>query len=490
MQRITLKKEPELTAKLEAFSYQAEAVRAVQELEYCAIFHEQGLGKSKIAIDLMLYWLEKRVVDTVLFVVKKGLLCNWEKEFRTHTHIKPKVLAQNRRANYYVFNSPSRVILTHYEVLKSENERLKLFLRARDVAVILDESTRIKNPNSGLTEAAFELAPLFKRRVIMTGTSVANRPYDLWAQIWFLDQGRSLGGDFSTFKRESDLRNELAEDEDARSDFERFVKNLFPKISHFAVRKTKESGVIKLPNKEIHTVKTDWERRQHQLYGQIQKEMRAVVVRDGFPSEDDSEGVLKRLLRLVQIASNPHLVDQSYSREPGKLPFLKDIVERIRSNGAKCIIWSAFIENVDWLARELSAYGTSKVHGSLNIDRRDKAIDKFLSDPGTSVLVATPGAAKEGLTLTAANHVIFYDRTFALDDYLQAQDRIHRISQKKTCCVYNLIMRNSIDEWVDILLQAKQLAAKLAQGDITLDYYKSQMSYDFGVIIKSILAMK
>ena len=96
--------------------------------------------------------------------------------------------------------------------------------------------------------------------------------------------------------------------------------------------------------------------------------------------------------------------------------------------------------------------------------------------------MATPGAAKEGLTLTVANHVIFYDRSFSLDDYLQAQDRIHRISQEKPCFVHNLIMEDSVDEWIDVLLHAKEIAAQLAQGDISLDYYKSQMSYDFGEI--------
>lgn len=489
MQRITLSKEPRLDAKLEAFSFQSQALDAIRELEYSAIFHEQGLGKSKIAIDLMLYWLEKRIVDTVLFVVKKGLLRNWEREFSTHTHIKPKILSQNRRANYYVVNSPSRLVLTHYEVLRSENERLRLFLKARDVAAILDESTKIKNPNSALTRAVFGLAPLFKRRVIMTGTSIANRPYDIWAQICFLDLGESLGSQFAAFKREADLANELAEDEHARDAFESFVSSLSAKIAHFAVRKTKESGVIELPMKVIHTVRTDWEDGQYALYRQIQKDMRAVIIKQGMPAEDDSEEVLKRLLRLVQVASNPHLVDEGYSHEPGKAPFLKDIVDRVNSKGEKCIVWSAFTGNVDWLARELSTYGTRKAHGRLKIDRRNKAIEEFLSDASISVLVATPGAAKEGLTLTAANHVIFYDRTFSLDDYLQSQDRIHRISQTKVCYVYNLIMKDSIDEWVDILLHAKHLAAQLAQGDISLDYYKSRMSYDFGAIIKNILGI-
>ncbi len=112
-----------------------------------------------------------------------------------------------------------------------------------------------------------------------------------------------------------------------------------------------------------------------------------------------------------------------------------------------------------------------------------------MTDPECRILLATPGAAKEGLTLTVANHVIFFDRSFSLDDYLQAQDRIHRISQTKICYVHNLIMEDSIDEWVDILLKSKELAAQLAQGDISLEFYRSQMTYEFGDILREILGL-
>ena len=115
------------------------------------------------------------------------------------------------------------------------------------------------------------------------------------------------------------------------------------------------------------------------------------------------------------------------------------------------------------------------------------AIRTFLDEPRAKVFIATPGAAKEGLTLTVANHVIFYDRLFSLDDYLQAQDRIHRISQDRICHVHNLIMRDSIDEWVEALLTSKQVAARFAQGDIDRETYKKEMSYEFGEILQSIL---
>ena len=76
--------------------------------------------------------------------------------------------------------------------------------------------------------------------------------------------------------------------------------------------------------------------------------------------------------------------------------------------------------------------------------------------------------------MTVANHAIFYDRGYSLDDYLQSQDRIHRVSQEKVCFVYNLIMANSIDEWIDRLLENKLLAAQLVQGDISEEEYATK----------------
>ena len=123
----------------------------------------------------------------------------------------------------------------------------------------------------------------------------------------------------------------------------------------------------------------------------------------------------------------------------------------------------------------------------MSLQDRNRSVDFFRTNE-CKILFATPASAKEGLTLTMANHVIFYDRGFSLDDYLQAQDRIHRISQTKTCYIHNIIVSGSIDEWVDALLEAKQNAAYLAQGDISLGEYQRIADYSFGDLIRQILA--
>lgn len=487
MQLIKLNKEPNINPKFKAFPYQDEAVRNVCDLEYSAIFHEQGLGKSKIAIDIMLYWLENKYVDTVLFLVKKNLVNNWLKELRNHSFITPRIITQNKKGNFYVFNSPSRLMIAHYETVKSEEERYKLFLNTRNVAVILDEATKIKNPDSDIAKILFELAPLFKKRIIMTGLPVANRPYDIWAQIYFLDKGKSLGVDFQEFKRKADFNSSMSTSESEQEGFEEYLSTINERISKFTVRETKQSGVIILPDKVFENISTSWELRQLDLYRQVRNDLKSIVIKEGILTEDNAESIMKRLLRLVQIASNPKMVDESYTNEPGKLQYLYEIVLNIIRNNEKCIVWTSFVENVEELAKYLKAFGICKVHGKLNMEQRNREIDMFINDITKKVLIATPGSAKEGLTLTVANHAIFYDRTFSLDDYSQAQDRIHRISQNKICYVYNLIMEDSIDQWVDALLRAKELSAKLSQGDISKEYYSSQISYQFIDIFRDIL---
>ena len=486
MKRIHLIKEPSFIAKYDAFQYQKDAFEAVKDLEYAAIFHEQGLGKTKIAIDLLLYWLAETSVDTVLVVTKKQLVQNWIREFKNHTSIKPAVLDTNRQSNFYVFTGPARVIVTNFEVLVSELGQVKLFLETRNVAIIIDESAKLKNPEAKLTKTFFELSTLFKKRVIMTGTPVANRPYDIWAQVFFLDQGRSLGTDFNLFKKETELSHQVSHDAKLQDDFEEIVSGIYSKIKAFSVRETKNSGIVELPDKVYIRQTVDFAVEQKALYDRVRDELKIEVIKDGELVEDDSSAIVKRLLRLVQVTSNPRLVDDSFLGESAKEAVLDQLIREILANGEKCIVWSIFIENINYFCKKYAEFGSVKIHGGMNMADRNRSVERFYTDD-YRVLFATPASAKEGLTLTMANHVIFYDRGFSLDDYLQAQDRIHRISQKKTCYIHNIIINKSIDEWVDVLLKSKQNAAFLAQGDISLSEYKKVADYSFGDLINAIL---
>lgn len=487
MSRIVSRIATDYSAKRNAFPYQLQAFLTLKDLPYSAIFHEQGLGKTKIAIDLSLYWLQFKDIDTVLIVTKKQLVKNWVDELSFHTYIRPKVLSNNRSDNFYVLNSPAKIIVTNFETISTDKERITLFLKCRNVAIIIDESTKLKNPNAKLTQDFFDISDLFKIKTIMTGTPVANRPYDIWAQIFFLDKGNSLGKDFSEFKKNTDLSNKLATDLHARARFEEDVSAIYSKIAPFSVRETKATSGIILPQKIYRTIYSDFSPLQAKIYTQVLMELETEVNKNGKLVLDDDSVALKRLLRLMQICSSPKLLDDEYSEKSGKEEALDNLLSQIIEAEEKCIVWSCFIENIEMFEQKYAHYNPCKIHGSMSISDRNISVEKFKKNPNCKVLFATPQAAKEGLTLTVANHVIFYDRGFNLDDYLQAQDRIHRISQTKTCYIYNLMIKDSIDEWIDKLIDAKHRAALLAQGDIELNEYAKIADYSYGQIIKEIL---
>jgi SNF2 family DNA or RNA helicase len=474
-------------AKFQAMSYQSDAVHALENLEFGAVFHEQGLGKTKIAIDLALGWIMSGVADSVFIVTKRSLVANWTRELERHTNVKPRILSQDRKQNYFAFNNRARIYLMHYEVFRYEFERIALFQKTRKVAVILDETQKIKNPEATLTKEFHKLRAGFVRRVIMTGTPVANRPYDIWSQVYFLDGGAALG-DFKRFKEDFDFNEALAIDETARERFANNLRWLNDQIRPFTVRETKASAGIELPAKFVERINCALAPVQAEMYDSVRYDLKLEVERDGVVRLDDSEDILKRLLRLVQVASNPGLLDQRYTEAPGKFVVLRALLDSVLTGDTKAIVWTTFVENATWLTRELAEYGSRCVHGKMAIEDREKSIAAFLKDPDVQLLVATTGAAKEGLTLTVANHAIFFDRSFSLDDFLQAQDRIHRISQERECYIYVLTARGTIDEWIDLLLDAKRFAAQLAQGDISLDEYRGRETYEFQTMLKEVLS--
>lgn len=476
-----LRRPPEMSAKYAAYPYQLDAVRAVKDLSYAAIFHEQGLGKTKIAIDIALTWLKEDATDTVIIVTKKALVDNWCNEVEMHCHVTPHVLSANRGSNSAALNSPVLLYIANYEAVASSFDIIKLFLRTCRVGCILDESQKIKNPQARLTRTFLDLSSGFEKRVIMTGTPVANRPFDIWAQVKFLDGGQALGRSFELFQQQTDLPKNPS----ALGDYSSHLGSVMQKLKRFVVRETKESAGIDLPQKTISSRFVDLPNWQMLKYAEYRDKLAYEYERNGEIRVDEVENVLKRLLRLVQCASNPGLIDGNYEQYPGKYLSLVDLCQEIPSD-SKLIVWTGFVENAEWLFRRLSKYQPLRVHGKLTIEQRNGAIRTFKKS-SNKLLIATPGAAKEGLTLTVANHSVFYDRGFSLDDYLQAQDRTHRISQTRECYVYNLIARDTIDEWVNVLLNAKYKAAQLTQGDIDSAEFLKSYAADVLEILAEIL---
>ena len=351
--------------------------------------------------------------------------------------------------------------IVNYETLIQETELISLLLKHKKFALVLDESHRIKNPKSKTTEAVMALRSLTTKRIIITGTPIANKPEDIWSQFFFLDGGLLLGNDYGTFKKQFKVDLKGTHD---MSIFEASLKLLRDKISKVSIRRTKD--ILELPEKVYEDVFVELAPKQRVAYDTARDNLYYEISNaDGEQIEEEIDNYLVKLLRLTQIASNPGLLDVEYDEEPQKFKILDEIVKEVIEKREKLIVWTTFTRNVRILKNRYKKFGAQMLFGEIPIAERNIIVQKFMDDDNYKVLIANPAAAKEGLTLTAANNAIYLDRNFKMDDYLQSQDRIHRISQTKKCKIIKLIAIDTIDEYTDEILEKKELIAKYALGD-------------------------
>lgn len=445
-----------------AHPFQEAAVRRLRDLEYAGVFHEQGLGKTKIGLAIALHWLRESYVDVVMIVTKKMIVPTWLQEVRKHTDLIAVQLGPRLTAAAMALTGPGRFFVTNYEQLPKLEDLLRRWLEARGVGIILDESHAIKNPERAVSTLLERLRTGFARRLIMTGTPSANRPYDMWNQIRFLDGGDAFGIEYDEAKKELDLPKTQAQAEG----FGHRLEQLNARLALFTSRETKASAELQLPPKNIHTWSAFLEPKQALLYADYAAEARVLVTQSDTLTLDDTTPLLKRIARLLECVANPAEVDEAYAEEPGKDAVLLEVLAR-EVHGDKAIVWTSYRANAERLRTVVGRERSVVIHGGIGTPTRLRRLERFSrTSSGPQLLLATPASCKEGLTLTQATHVIYYDRSLSLDDYEQSQDRIHRISQTRTCHVHRIIALDTVDEWVDVLLDVKKAAASVAQGDI------------------------
>jgi SWI/SNF-related matrix-associated actin-dependent regulator 1 of chromatin subfamily A len=454
------KREFDFRPRSTPFPHQLDAVTFIHSRPAVAIFDEQGLGKTKIVLDALLAEIRDGLLDGALIVCRKSLLFTWKSEIEKHTRLPCVILtgaARTLGARYLVF---SHFYLTSYTIVPSEFQRLKRLLELRRFAIVLDESHAIKNPMGKTTQFVTQLSPLAIKRIILTGTPIANYPEDLWSQFFFLDGGTTLGDDFRYFT----LKYELGSGPGRREVPLESLNEISDQIRGVSLRRTKKQ-VLELPEKTFHVSATKLTGRQAEMYRQVKTELRLELLsnRGGYVMSLDN--VFERLLRLVQVASNPALVDPAYGELPAKFVRLDEVLQEIAKRHEKAVVWSQFVQNVQVLARRYRDHGSTQIHGGIRVEKRFDAVARFQEDPECRLLFAVPGAAREGLTLTAANHAIYVDRNFNLVDYLQSQDRIHRIGQQKPCRILKIVAEETVDVFVEeVLLRKAAIAGTVQDG--------------------------
>jgi len=455
----------DFSPKTGAYPHQMEATEFIrgEKTHEVALFDEQGLGKTKIVIDSVAADIRDKIIDAALVVCKKSLIGMWTSEVEKHSHLVALAIYGTLRERGLSATTDADFYITSYETLTPELPRIKQLLETGRMAVILDESHRIKDPESVAACSAFEISPLAAKRIIITGTPVANSPQDLWSQFYFLDKGKTLGSDFLEFKNDycpAAPRKGLSPEDMNK------IELLREKIRPMSIRRLKQD-VLELPDKRYENVFIELPEEQRRIYDRACQELMVEIEAvDGTIVNKEIENILEKMLRLVQISSNPILVNPEYSGRSGKLDVLEALVDKAFDRGEKVIVWTSFVDNIPQVKKMFAESSPLVIYGETPIEQRNRNVKRFQNEDRYRLLIANPSAAREGLTLTAANNAIYYDRTFNLVDYVQSQDRIHRISQTRPCNIIKVIAHDTIDEYIDEILNRKAAIASYVQGDI------------------------
>jgi SWI/SNF-related matrix-associated actin-dependent regulator 1 of chromatin subfamily A len=440
-----------------ALPHQEQGTEFLRTRSAAALFDEQGLGKSKQLIDAIVSSIQDGNLAGALIVCPNTIKSMWGEEIERYSQERYAIFGSGRKARRLAFLSlKASFYVINYEAVAAELPSLRALLRFKKMALVLDESHRIKTPTAAVTRAVHSLRHDAVRRYIMTGTPVANRPEDLWAQVFFLDDGDALGTSFRQFRERFGT---------GAGGYTR-IDDLRDRLASVSLRREK-AGTIQLPSKTFTYVSVPLAGEQWRMYDLLRHQLE-LWVRDlsGQEIVARAENILVRLVRLAQLASNPALIDAGYAETPAKFVALDRLVETYMARPKeKIIVWTSFVGNIEPLAARYSHYKSVILHGQVDGRSRTAAVAAFKNDPAVRILLANPAVAREGLTLTGARTAIYLDRTFNLVDFLQSQERIHRLSQTFPCEIVILNAADTVDEFIDFSLAQKHRLAKYTQRD-------------------------
>ena len=420
---------------------------------------DMGLGKTVQVIGLLLHRKrERRTTKSEdvqsLIVVPASLIANWKAEvsrfapeltmFVAHPSEMPANGDGGAKASVGI-----DLVVTTYSML-SRLEWLKK--RSWDL-VILDEAQAIKNSGTRQTRAVKELQA--SSRIALTGTPVENRLADLWSLFDFLNPG--LLGGASTFGK---LTKRLdKEGGNAYGPLRTLVKPYLLRRL-----KTDKRVIADLPEKTEVAAYCPLSKRQVALYEHSVRELAAKL--------EDSSGIQRRglvlshLMRLKQICNHPSHAMGDGTFEPkdsGKFQRLAALCEELAERQEKALVFTQFREITEPLAGFLGGvFGQSGLvlHGGTSVAKRRELVDAFQKEDGPPFFVLSLKAGGTGLNLTAASHVIHFDRWWNPAVENQATDRAFRIGQKRNVLVHKFVCRGTVEEKIDEMLSAKSAIAQ------------------------------
>lgn len=419
---------------------------------------DMGLGKTLQILTLLDLWKDAGLLDgaPALLVLPATLLSNWRAESARFTPgLKIATLHASAMGGgrWDAFKAAPEKFLAGYDlalVTYGMLPRLPELGRINFPAVIADEAQAIKNPASRQSRAVRALRG--RRRIALTGTPVENRLADLWSIFDFVNPGL-LGGLKGFLRFTKSLDNDYAP-----------LRRL---TRPFILRrlKTDRRIISDLPDKTEMKVYCTLTKRQAALYARCVDELSQALLEDGARDIKRRGIVLAYLARFKQICNHPaqFLGTGDYAAaDAGKFIRLGELVESIASRQEKALVFTQFREMTGPLAARLrECFGRDGLilHGGTPVKERHKLVEAFQRDDGPPFFVLSLRAAGVGLNLTAANHVIHFDRWWNPAVENQASDRAFRIGQKRNVLIHKFICKGTLEERIDALMAGKQSLA-------------------------------
>ena len=432
---------------------------------------DMGLGKTLQVLTLVDLWKQRGELKAgpVLIVMPASLLANWRAEAAKFTpDLKVGVVHPTEAAwrewggtlpcasddsgsavardarPYQDYVSRYDLVLTTY----GQFTRMKELAKLPFYAVIADEAQAIKNPGSGQSKAVRSVVST--RRLALTGTPVENRLTDLWSIFDFVNPG--LLGGITAFRKATDNAEDYS-----------VVRRL---TRPFILRrlKTDKSIISDLPDKTELDVTTALSRKQTLLYARTVEELRrALEETTGEGSTMKRKGlVLAYMLKFKQICDHPALylgTDAYRPEDSGKFLVLGERAAEVAARQEKMLVFTQYREMCEPLADYLATvFGREGLvlHGGTPVATRGKLVREFQDPAGPPFFVLSVKAAGTGLTLTAANHVVHFDRWWNPAVENQASDRAYRIGQRRNVLIHKFVTPGTLEERIDEMIKAKQ----------------------------------
>jgi len=416
---------------------------------------DMGLGKTVQVLSLLLALKETKSSEKAsLLVLPASLLANWKAEMKRFA---PTLQAcfihpsETDRASLIAMGKkPGKalekidVALTTYGMLL----RQKWLLDVPWQLVILDEAQAIKNPATRQTRTVKQLKA--HARIVLTGTPVENRLSDLWSLFDFLCPG--LLGSAAKFKKFVKALEAREHDRYAP------LRNL---VQPYMLRrlKTDKRIIADLPDKTEMKAFCGLSKKQAAMYAKAVEELAlALESLDGIKRRGL---VLAYLMRFKQICNHPsqYLGDGAYeATDSGKFDRLQQICEEIVSRQEKVLVFTQFREMTEPIATFLGGVFRREglvLHGGTPVKKRRTLIDTFQEEGGPPFFVLSLKAGGTGLNLTAASHVVHFDRWWNPAVENQATDRAFRIGQHRNVVVHKFICQGTVEEKIDALIEEK-----------------------------------